>query len=128
MRRAAQPVRRMASGHGMSAEEELAMQKLYPGMRTTWFGTPGQYQTTWADAKNKWFIVEAYPLYAAIGLGCGGCFLHCFRHLLFSPDVFLGKGNRANAMIENKREGESWKGNPLRMLGNLKSNKTDPFR
>ena len=25
-------------------------------------------------------------------------------------------------------QGENWKGNPLRIMGNLKSDKTDPFR
>merc|ERR1711918_93643 len=113
----------------MSEAEELSMQKLYPGYRTTWMGTPGgKSGGTWQQTKERWIIVEAYPLFAAIGLGCGVCFLHCFRHLLFSPDVFLSKGNRSNAMIENTKEGKNWQSNPLRSLGNLKSNKTDPMR
>ena len=146
LRRSAQPVRRMATQMSPEvsrasrprsphpsverpltlvwSQEELSMQKLYPGFRTSWFGNPGQYQTTWGDAKNKWFIVEAYPLYAAIGLGCGVCFLHCMRHMFFSPDVsalcsacfkrlvrsagplsqvMVSKSNRANAMLDNTR-------------------------
>merc|ERR1711924_519048 len=101
----------------MSAEEELSLQKLYPGYRTSWFGTPGSKSGgTWKDTQNRWIIVEAYPLFAAIGLGCGVCFLHCMRHLFFSPDVFLTKKNRSNA-IENTKEGEAWMGNPLRRMG-----------
>jgi len=120
-------VRCMSAGHGMSAAEELSMQKLYPGYRASWFGEPGADQN-WAGTKQRWVIVEAYPLFAAIGLGCGICALHLARHLFFSPDVFLSKSNRGNAMIENHKEGENWKGNPLRIMGNLKSDKTDPFR
>ena len=63
------------------------MEKLYPGHRGSWFGTPGDIQRTWGDTKKKWFIVEAYPLFVAIGGGCGICFLHCMRHFIFSPDV-----------------------------------------
>ena len=117
----------MSSG-SMSSQEQLAMEKLYPGHRGSWFGTPGDIQRTWGDTKKKWFIVEAYPLFVAIGGGCGICFLHCMRHFIFSPDVMVSKSNRANAMIENHREGANWKGNPLRVIGSMKSDTTDPFR
>jgi len=65
------------------------MQKLYPGFRTSWFKTPGDrsYNAGWGETKKRWFIVEAYPLFVAIGGGCGICFLHCMRHFMFSPDV-----------------------------------------
>merc|ERR1711865_162214 len=127
VRRAPAPLRRnMAS---MSPQEELSMQKLYPGFRDSWFGSPGQKGTgTWKDTQERWIIVEAYPLFAAIGLGCGICLAHCLRHLFFSPDVFLTKKNRNNAMIDNQQEGEAWKGNPLRKMAALKSNKEDPMR
>ena len=72
----------------MSAKETLAMQKLYPGTRTSWFGVGEQTsESAWEKTKKKWFIVEAFPLFAAIGGGCSICFLHCMRHLFFSPDV-----------------------------------------
>merc|ERR1711907_80537 len=115
----------------MSEEENVRMQKLYPHMRTNWMGNVGaesNSSSAWEATKKKWIIVEVYPLYAAIGGGCLICFAHLMRHLFFSPDVFLSKSNRNNAMIENFKEGSSWKGNPFRSLGNLKSNKTDPFR
>merc|ERR1711939_6240 len=127
LRRGSAPVRRMASGHGMSAEEELSQMKLYPGFRPSFFGNPGENKT-WGDTKARWVIVEAYPLFAAIGLGCGICFIHCMRHLFFSPDVFLAKGTRGNAMHDNAKEGEKWKGNVLRSIGDMKSNKTAPMR
>merc|ERR1712146_780417 len=72
-------------------------------------GEPGS-KGTWSDTKKTWFIVEAYPLFAAIGMGLGVCTLHCARHMFFSPDVFISKSNRSNAMIENYKEGEKWKG------------------
>merc|ERR1719310_198721 len=123
VRRLQQPVMRQMS------TSMPAAQKLYPGYRTSWFGEPGQtVRTGWDSTKKIWFIVEAYPLFAAIGLGCGVCFLHCMRHLFFSPDVFLGKKTRQDAMIENHKSGEAWMSSPLRSLGNLKSNKTDPMR
>merc|ERR1711934_474548 len=128
VRRVQQPVMRQMST-SMPAAEELSLQKLYPGFRSSWFGEPGQtVRTGWDSTKKIWFIVEAYPLFVAIGGGCGICFLHCMRHFMFSPDVMVNKTNRANPMIENTREGANWKGNPLRIMGNMKKNKTDPFR
>merc|ERR1712072_110470 len=127
LRRGSAPVRRMASGHGMSAEEELSQMKLYPGFRPSFFGSPGENKT-WGDTKARWVIVEAYPLFAAIGLGCLVCFMHCMRHMFFSPDVMVTKSNRGNAMIENFKEGQNWKGNPFRSAGSLKKDPTDAFR
>jgi hypothetical protein len=115
------------------SQEELQLQKLYPGFRTSWFKPPGDnrsYNAGWGETKKRWFIVEAYPLFVAIGGGCGICFLHCMRHFMFSPDVspaskrnsiasrcklysllsssiskvHVTKTNRGNAMIENHRE------------------------
>merc|ERR1712196_474503 len=95
VRRSSAPIRRMASGHGMSSEEELSLMKLYPGYRLSFFGSPGDSTNmTGAQAKKKWVIVEAYPLFAAIGLGVGVCTLHCLRHLFFSPEVFISKSTR----------------------------------
>merc|ERR1711918_63874 len=113
----------------MSPQEQLSMEKLYPHMRTSWFGTPGDMaRQGWDSTKKTWVIVEAYPLFAAIGGGCLICFTHCMRHLFFSPDVFLSKTNRANAMIENFKTGENWKGNVFRKMSRIKSNHEDPFR
>jgi len=120
-------VARRTMATAMSQEEDLAMQKLYPHMRTSWFGSPGQ-DASWEETKKIWVIVEVYPLFAAIALGCGICFAHCMRHLFFSPDVFMSKGNRSNAMIDNFKEGAGWQHNPLRQMASLKKDKTDPFR
>merc|ERR1711934_599100 len=110
VRRAPAPLRRQMST-AMSAAEETSMQKLYPGFRPSWFGTPGSAkQETWTDTKNRWMVLEIYPLFAAIGLGCGICFLHCMRHMFFS------KKNRQNAMIENHAEGAAWMYFPLRRM------------
>merc|ERR1711959_451999 len=126
LRSAARPTIRMMSTT-MPEAENLSMQRLYPMYRTSWFGQPGASEG-WEATKKTWVIVEAYPLFAAIGGGCLICFVHCMRHLFFSPDVFLSKSNRANAMIENYKTGEAWKGSAFRKLSHLKSNKEDPFR
>merc|ERR1711998_276139 len=111
----------------LSQEEKLSMEKLYPLYRDSWFGSPGE-GGTWEESRKRWVIVEAYPLFAAIGFGCSVCFIHCMRHLFFSPDVFVSKSSRSNAMIENFKEGENWKGNTFRSMGAMKKNKEDPFR
>merc|ERR1719158_1472879 len=111
----------------MSKEENLSMQRLYPLYRDSWFGNPGD-ESGWGATKARWVIVEAYPLFAAIGFGCLVCFMHCMRHMFFSPDVFVSKSNRGNAMIENFKEGQNWKGNPFRSAGSLKKDPTDAFR
>merc|ERR1711865_753588 len=127
IRSVVQPAKRMMSSEAMPEAENLAMQRLYPMYRSSWFGYPGG-NNNWEATKKTWFIVEAYPLFAAIFGGCLICFTHCMRHLFFSPDVFLSKSNRANGMIENFRTGENWKGNVFRKMSHLKSNKEDPFR
>merc|ERR1711934_2423 len=127
IRRTTGPATRRGMATEISAEEQLSMEKLYPGTRSSWFGTPTS-QGTWDDTKKTWVIVEAYPLFAAIGGGLLICTAHCLRHLFFSPDVFLSKSNRSNAMIENNKEGQNWKGNPLRIIGSMKKDTTDPFR
>lgn len=63
---------------------------------------------------KTWNIVEAYPLFFAIGGGCGLCALHLTRHITSSPDVMVTKANRANPMIENFDEGKRWKGLAVR--------------
>lgn len=123
----AQPAKRMMATEAMPEAENVAMQRLYPMYRTSWFGSPGG-NNSWEATKKTWVIVEAYPLFAAIGGGCLICFTHCMRHLFFSPDVFLSKTNRANAMIENFKTGENWKGNVFRKMSRMKSNHEDPFR
>merc|ERR1712224_842686 len=126
-RNAAGSLARREMSTAIGKEEELAMQKLYPMYRSSWFGEPGG-KGTWSDTKKTWFIVEAYPLFAAIGMGLGVCTLHCARHMFFSPDVFITKSNRSNAMIENYKEGEKWKGSPLRRLGSGKNEEVPSAR
>merc|ERR1711959_830857 len=123
----AAPVAARQMSTSMDKAEELSMQRLYPMYRTSWFGEPDS-KGTWDATRKRWVIVEAYPLFAAIGFGCMVCFLHCMRHLFFSPDVFISKGSRGNAMIENFKEGEAWKGNVFRSAGSLKKDPTDAFR
>merc|ERR1712167_63767 len=101
-----------AMSTAMSAEENLAMQRLYPHMRTSWFGD-GTGGGSWDEARKRWLIMEVYPLFAAIGGGCLICTVHCLRHLFKSPDVMVNKGKRQDAMIQNHKEGEHWKGNPF---------------
>merc|ERR1712072_328534 len=123
MRSVRQAVARRQMSTELSKEEDLAMQKLYPMYRTSWFGEPGG-KATWDDTWKRWWIVEAYPLFAAIGFGCLACTVHCGRHMFFSPDVFVNKSNRGNAMIENFKEGEKWKTNTFRSIGSMKKDTT----
>merc|ERR1712146_500345 len=127
LRSAQAPFRRQMAT-AMSKEESESMSRLYPLYRDSWFSKWDGTSNKGSDWKKTWIIVEAYPLFAAIGFGCGVCFLHCMRHLFFSPDVMVNKSSRANPMIENFKEGEKWKGNMFRSIGAAKENKEDPFR
>eukprot|EP00658_Telonema_sp_P-2_P080135 TRINITY_DN790_c0_g1_i17.p1 TRINITY_DN790_c0_g1~~TRINITY_DN790_c0_g1_i17.p1 ORF type:complete len:110 (+),score=33.94 TRINITY_DN790_c0_g1_i17:90-419(+) len=63
-----------------------------------------------------WNVVEAYPLFAAIGGGLGLCAVHLARFSFKSPDVHINKNNRSNPMLENFSEGKRWKGLGVRNL------------
>merc|ERR1719174_1108932 len=68
-----------------------------------------------------WNVVEAYPLFAAIGGGCTLCACHLARFMIASPDVNVSKANRANPMSENFEEGKRWKGLGVRGFANSSS-------
>eukprot|EP00658_Telonema_sp_P-2_P045573 TRINITY_DN3355_c0_g1_i2.p2 TRINITY_DN3355_c0_g1~~TRINITY_DN3355_c0_g1_i2.p2 ORF type:complete len:103 (+),score=17.63 TRINITY_DN3355_c0_g1_i2:77-385(+) len=62
------------------------------------------------SAFATWNVVEAYPLFVAIGGGLSLCAAHLTRFTLKSPDVHVSKSHRANPMLENFDEGKRWKG------------------
>merc|ERR1712216_444503 len=57
IRSMAQPAKRMMATEAMPEAENVAMQRLYPMYRTSWFGSPGGNNSCEAT-KKTWVIVE----------------------------------------------------------------------
>ncbi|KAL3148079.1 hypothetical protein ABBQ38_014364 [Trebouxia sp. C0009 RCD-2024] len=63
-------------------------------------------QRTYRDTKTtreRWFIKEAYPLYATIGLGCVGAVLYLGR-LALGPDTKWDKTRRASSDMDKPED------------------------
>ncbi|CAM6117918.1 unnamed protein product [Calypogeia fissa] len=62
----------------------------------------------------KWIQPEVYPLFVAVGAAIGLCGFAITRNLAINPDVRINKDDRSAGVLENYKEGKSYKDNILR--------------
>ena len=61
--------------------------------------------------------LKVYPIFAAVGAGCGLCVFHLQRHIFSSPDVRVAKSERALGVLEERhffKEGTAFREHALR--------------
>lgn len=70
-----------------------------------------------ANFWKTWVRPEVYPLFFAIGGGCGLCVFMCSRTLMHNPDVRVMKPDRTAGVLEEDRfykEGEFFHNHAIR--------------
>ncbi|KAG0629709.1 hypothetical protein M758_1G124300 [Ceratodon purpureus] len=63
---------------------------------------------------KRWIKPEIYPLFLAIGGALGICGFTMARNLTINPDVRISKQDRGAGVLENYKEGETYKNHSLR--------------
>lgn len=61
--------------------------------------------------------MKVYPIFAAVGAGCGLCVFHLQRYAFSSPDVRIAKSERALGVLEERhffKEGAAFREHSVR--------------
>jgi hypothetical protein len=68
-------------------------------------------QKAWS---KRWIKPEIFPLFAAMGAALGICGFAIARNIAINPDVRISKEDRAAGILDNYKEGKTYKDHGLR--------------